>query len=84
MPAGIQDIDELVAAFNTAEDANYTLFNYVNEVNTEVETLEDNIAKVRKEIEEYVTQVRVLVGVGRLSVSHHGGSGALFKAASRI
>jgi prefoldin subunit 5 len=56
--AGIQDIDELVAAFNTAEDANYTLFNYVNEVNAEVETLEDNISKVRQEIDNYTAQVR--------------------------
>lgn len=56
-PAGIQDIDELVAAFNVAEDANYTLFNYVNEVNTEVEALEDNIGRVRQEIDAYVAQV---------------------------
>jgi hypothetical protein len=56
-PAGIQDIDELVAAFNAAEDANYTLFNYVNEVNTEVEALEDNIGRVRQEIDAYVAQV---------------------------
>jgi hypothetical protein len=56
-PAGIQDIDELVAAFNAAEDANYTLFNYVNEVNTEVEALEDNIERVRQEIDAYMAQV---------------------------
>uniref|UniRef100_A0A383V6K0 ODAD1 central coiled coil region domain-containing protein n=1 Tax=Tetradesmus obliquus TaxID=3088 RepID=A0A383V6K0_TETOB len=55
---GIQDIDELVAAFNAAEDANYTLFNYVNEVNTEVEALEDNIGRVRQEIDAYVAQAR--------------------------
>jgi len=60
--AGIQDIDELVAAFNTAEDANYTLFNYVNEVNAEVETLEDNISKVRQEIDNYTAQVRQFRG----------------------
>lgn len=32
------------------EDTNFTLFNYVNEVNAEVEKLEDNITAVRKEV----------------------------------
>eukprot|EP00879_Flechtneria_rotunda_P012214 GHRR01012756.1.p1 GENE.GHRR01012756.1~~GHRR01012756.1.p1 ORF type:complete len:569 (+),score=227.55 GHRR01012756.1:229-1935(+) len=53
---GIQDIDKLVAAFNGAEDANYTLFNYVNEVNSEIEAMEDNIGHVRQEIEAYMAQ----------------------------
>lgn len=29
---GIEDIDQLVSSFISAEDQNYTLFNYVNEV----------------------------------------------------
>jgi hypothetical protein len=33
-----------------AEDQNYTLFNYVNEVNTEIEALEDQITVIRKEV----------------------------------
>ena len=34
---GISDIDELVATFIEAEDKNFSLFNYVNELNNEVE-----------------------------------------------
>ncbi|KAF8055922.1 ODA1 [Scenedesmus sp. PABB004] len=65
---GIQDIDALVAAFGSGEDANYTLFAYVNEarrgqglgfrVNAEVEALEDNIGRVRQEIEAAQAQAR--------------------------
>jgi predicted helicase len=33
---GITDIDELVATFIEAEDHNFSLFNYVNELNNEV------------------------------------------------
>uniref|UniRef100_A0A7S0RLG2 ODAD1 central coiled coil region domain-containing protein n=1 Tax=Chlamydomonas leiostraca TaxID=1034604 RepID=A0A7S0RLG2_9CHLO len=50
---GIEDIDALVAGFIGAEDQNYTLFNYVNEVNTEVEKLEDQTAVIRGEIGRY-------------------------------
>jgi len=50
---GISDIDELVATFIDAEDKNFSLFNYVNELNNEVEKLEELIAGTRKEIEKY-------------------------------
>ena len=53
---GISDIDELVATFIEAEDKNFSLFNYVNELNSEVENLEDQIADIRKEIEKYKGQ----------------------------
>jgi len=41
------------------QSASYNLFNYVNEVNAEVEALEDSIAKVRAEIEAHLDQVRL-------------------------
>jgi hypothetical protein len=50
---GIEDIDQLVHTFITAEDQNYTLFNYVNEVNTEIEKLEDQITAIKIETEKY-------------------------------
>lgn len=53
---GIEDIDELVNTFINAEDQNYTLFNYVNEVNQEIEKLEDQTNAVRAEIEKYRAQ----------------------------
>jgi chromosome segregation ATPase len=53
---GISDIDELVATFIEAEDKNFSLFNYVNELNSEVESLEDQIADIRREIERHKGQ----------------------------
>ncbi len=50
---GIEDIDQLVNTFLAAEDQNYTLFNYVNEVNQEIEKLEDQINIMRSEINKY-------------------------------
>jgi len=50
---GITDIDELVATFIEAEDHNFSLFNYVNELNKEVEKLEEQIAHLRSEIEHH-------------------------------
>mmetsp|Transcript_9222 Transcript_9222/g.19727 ORF Transcript_9222/g.19727 Transcript_9222/m.19727 type:complete len:546 (+) Transcript_9222:205-1842(+) len=50
---GIEDIDQLVHTFITAEDQNYTLFNYVNEVNQEIEKLEDQITAIKAEIDKY-------------------------------
>jgi hypothetical protein len=41
-----------------AQNASYNLFNYVNEVNAEVEALEDSIDKVRTEIETHLEQVK--------------------------
>merc|ERR1712070_474168 len=40
---GISDIDELVTTFINAEDQNFALFNYVNELNSECEKLEEQI-----------------------------------------
>ena len=49
-----QDIDHLVNTFITAEDQNYTLFNYVNEVNQEIEKLEDQITAIKAETDKCV------------------------------
>jgi len=49
---GIEDIDQLVHTFITAEDQNYTLFNYVNDVNGEIEKLEDQITAIKLETEK--------------------------------
>jgi len=53
---GISDIDELVTTFINAEDQNFALFNYVNELNGECEKLEEQIADIRQEIEKYKGQ----------------------------
>ncbi|KAK9834716.1 hypothetical protein WJX74_008491 [Apatococcus lobatus] len=48
---GVTDLDRLVEMFMEAEDANFSLFNYVNEVNAEIEKLEDQIGEIRAEVE---------------------------------
>jgi len=53
---GIDNIDELVQTFIDAEDQNFSLFNYVNELNNEIEKLEEQIADIKTEIEKYKGQ----------------------------
>ena len=43
----MKDIDAIVERFMEAEDANFSLFNYVNEVHGEVEKLEEQIADIK-------------------------------------
>lgn len=49
---GIEEIDQLVHTFISAEDQNYTLFNYVNEVNNEIEKLEDQITAIKSDTDK--------------------------------
>jgi len=53
---GITDIDELVTTFINAEDQNFSLFNYVNELNQEMEKLEEQIQEINLEAERYKGQ----------------------------
>eukprot|EP00742_Colponemidia_sp_Colp-10_P000533 GILJ01000580.1.p1 GENE.GILJ01000580.1~~GILJ01000580.1.p1 ORF type:complete len:574 (-),score=156.25 GILJ01000580.1:1098-2819(-) len=53
---GISDIDELVQTFINAEDQNFSLFNFVNELSNEIEILEQQIADIKTEIEKYKGQ----------------------------
>lgn len=48
---GIEDTDTLVESFIENEDQNFALFNYVNNLNTEIETLQDEIRYLKEEIE---------------------------------
>jgi hypothetical protein len=52
------------------QNASYNLFNYVNEVNAEVEALEDSIDKVRAEIDTHMEQVRHWGPWARAAASH--------------
>ncbi|KAJ2942983.1 hypothetical protein O0L34_g15174 [Tuta absoluta] len=40
---GEDDVDKLIQEFNRREEENYALFNYINEVNTELKTLNDSV-----------------------------------------
>ncbi len=50
---GIEDINELVRIFIANEDQNFSLFNYVNEQNNEIEKLEEQIAELRAEEQRF-------------------------------
>ena len=50
--AGETDVNNLIAQYVKMEDKNFALFNYVNELNTEVETLQEQIAMTEEEIEK--------------------------------
>ena len=40
---GIEDIDKLVQRFIEVEDQNFSLFNFVNELNNEIEILQEKV-----------------------------------------
>lgn len=47
----IEDVNALVSKFLHSEDDNFSLFNYVNELNNEIEKLEESRAEIKAEIE---------------------------------
>merc|ERR1712167_353355 len=50
---GITDIDELVTTFIQNEEHNFSLFNFVNEQNNELEKLEEQIQQLHEEEQKY-------------------------------
>uniref|UniRef100_A0A2H1W5G8 SFRICE_004761 n=1 Tax=Spodoptera frugiperda TaxID=7108 RepID=A0A2H1W5G8_SPOFR len=50
--AGEDDVDKLIQEFTRREEENYALFNYINEVCTELKNLSDNVKMLRANIEE--------------------------------
>ncbi|KAJ3021414.1 UNVERIFIED_CONTAM: Coiled-coil domain-containing protein 63 [Siphonaria sp. JEL0065] len=48
---GTQDIGELVQRFKAVEDQNFSLFNYVNEINNEIEKMAEEIVCVQRQID---------------------------------
>ena len=61
---GISDIDDLVSSFIAAEDENYSLFNYVNELSQEQEKLQEQVTDITAEAER-------LLGQGSQGDSHN-------------
>jgi len=53
---GISSIDEMVTAFITAEEENFSLFNMINELNREMETLEVENGDIKAQIEKLKSQ----------------------------
>ena len=50
---GVYDVNDIVTRFLEAEEQNFSLFNYVNDINSEIERLEHSIAEMRSQIEKY-------------------------------
>ena len=53
---GEQDIYLLVKKFIETEDKNFALFNYVNELNNELEMVQEQITKIQKNIQQFKEQ----------------------------
>ncbi|KAL5492038.1 hypothetical protein EMCRGX_G017427 [Ephydatia muelleri] len=53
---GITDIDQLVHKFIEVEDQNFALFNYVNELNGDIELVQEQIQEIKEEIERFKSQ----------------------------
>jgi chromosome segregation ATPase len=49
----LNDIDELVNEFVKAEAHNFSLYNYVKDLTSEMDELEEDIKKIREEIDKY-------------------------------
>jgi len=47
---GISNIEEIVTTFIKAEEQNYSLYNYVNMLNTETDALEESNKEIRDQI----------------------------------
>jgi coiled-coil domain-containing protein 63/114 len=50
---GVTDVSEIMNKFLEAEEQNFSLFNYVNDINSEIERLEHSISNMRNQIEKY-------------------------------
>lgn len=46
-------MESIVTHFLDAEESNFSLFNYVNGINSEIERLEHSIADIKIQIEKY-------------------------------
>lgn len=48
---GISNIEEIVTTFVKAEEQNYSLYNYVNMLNTETDALEESNKEIKNQIQ---------------------------------
>jgi predicted RNase H-like nuclease (RuvC/YqgF family) len=48
---GVNSLDELVQRFKDVEEQNFSLFNYVNQVNNEVEKVSEELIRIQRQME---------------------------------
>jgi vacuolar-type H+-ATPase subunit I/STV1 len=56
---GIEDTAQLVQRFISMEDSNFSLFNYVNELNAEIEQVQEQVASLQTSIEKFQRESEV-------------------------
>jgi hypothetical protein len=56
---GISSNDEIVTTFIKAEEQNYSLYNYVNTLNQETDSLEESNREIKEEIERYLAREKM-------------------------
>ncbi|XP_052752015.1 outer dynein arm-docking complex subunit 1-like [Galleria mellonella] len=49
---GEDDVDKLIQEYTRREEENYALFNYINEVNSELKNLSDNVKMLKVDIDD--------------------------------
>ena len=50
---GISNIEEIVTTFIKAEEQNYSLYNYVNQLNSEIDMIEEQNKSIEAEIKRH-------------------------------
>jgi coiled-coil domain-containing protein 63/114 len=50
---GISSVEEIVTTFIKAEEQNYSLFNYVNMLNSDIDTIETSNGQIREQINHH-------------------------------
>jgi len=50
---GISNIDEIVTTFIKAEEQNYSLFNYVNMLNSDIDMIEEQNKQIGEQIKHH-------------------------------
>lgn len=52
--SGISSVEEIVTTFIKAEEQNYSLYNYVNMLNSEIDTVEEQNKQIGEEIKHHL------------------------------
>lgn len=51
---GISSVEEIVTTFIKAEEQNYSLFNYVNSLNSDIDMIDEQNKKIGEEIQHHL------------------------------
>jgi hypothetical protein len=57
---GVSDVQDLVKRFTQMEDQNFSLFNYVNEQNNEIEKISEEVSTILESIDKLKADAEIL------------------------